>query len=123
MKSPSCSVSLDDIPRRYGAQFFVPALCRFVVQCQQPGISHVELEKQIISLFVPLSRVPIYHRIKYTEEERHAAYRVMNTFIVVDSIHAEPEHRDKRNKTDPGRFDTGLVDIGNATTLGVEGTL
>ncbi len=62
------------------------------VQCQQPGISHVELEKQIISLFVPLSRVTIYHRIKYTEEERHTAYRVTNTFIVVDSIHAEPEH-------------------------------
>ncbi len=85
--------------------------------------SRVELEKQILSLFVPFSCVPVYHRIKYTEEERHVVYGVANSFLVVDSIYAEPERRDKGNKMVPRRFDTGLVDVGNAATFGVGGTL
>ncbi|KAF5331292.1 hypothetical protein D9758_018497 [Tetrapyrgos nigripes] len=59
--------------------------------------------------FLPISSVPVFHRIKFLWHDFFT-----NTLSTADSIHAQPSRHDKRNHIVPGRFDTALIHINDS---------
>ncbi|THU77334.1 hypothetical protein K435DRAFT_702628 [Dendrothele bispora CBS 962.96] len=117
-KHPSVrGVTVSSIIRDYGATHFIDALQRFVAQYQQPNCNwtQAQLEKAATYVHLPLRKVSVYHRIKFTQEDRYSicAGNATPTRSIVDSIHVQPARQDARNKLIAGRFDTALIEISN----------
>ena len=62
---------------------------------------------------------PAANRLKFVSRDPYALDPTKKE--VVDSIHVEPECRDKNGKVVPGRFDTAVVNFNNGGETGVQG--
>ncbi|THU92309.1 hypothetical protein K435DRAFT_820522 [Dendrothele bispora CBS 962.96] len=85
------------------------SLCRFLVQLKNPHLSGRRLEDAVDSLFLGISHVSTYHRVKFLQYDE-----LTNVFSTADSIHVQPSRRDKHGKDVNGRFDTALVRINDS---------
>ena len=66
---------------------------------------------------MPFQALPIYHKLKFLGQSD-------GNSIIVDAIHAQPKRQNKcRNRVIPGRFDTGMVNIGGGGKVGVTGNV
>ncbi|KAJ3989298.1 hypothetical protein F5890DRAFT_1570502 [Lentinula detonsa] len=109
-KHPSVySVKTVDVVQRYGATFFKAALARFVVQLKDPNLSGARLDDAAEGLFLGVSHVSVYHRIKYIHQDSFTG--ILST---ADSIHVQPARDGKHGRSIPGRFDTALVRISDS---------
>lgn len=89
----------------YGAQFFVPALARFVVQWRNPLWNARQIEYHAEDFICPVDRFPVFHRIKFWNEAVYGNE-------TVDSIHVHPRTVDSSGEVAiPARFDTALVRV------------
>ncbi len=82
------SVSLETIISldAYGATSFIPALCRFVAQFQNPGRTPSEIELASLDVHLPFKSLGVFHRIKFWNQSVHGK-------TTLDSIHAYPAKR------------------------------
>ncbi|KAJ4471459.1 hypothetical protein J3R30DRAFT_3407826 [Lentinula aciculospora] len=109
-KNPSVNrVSVEEVMQHYGATFFRDALARYVVQLTQPHLSGSRLDNEASSIFLGVSHVSVYHRVKYIHQDFFT--QVSST---VDSIHAQPAQVGKHGKPVPARFDTALVRVSDS---------
>ncbi|KAF8953517.1 hypothetical protein BDZ97DRAFT_1679377 [Flammula alnicola] len=119
-KNPSArAVSLDDLRQKYGATDFVSALSRFIAQYQHPTYSKTHIEHIAVTLHIPFSTVPVFHRLKFWSHDVYAADPLAKN--IVDSLHVEPARLDKYDNIVPGRFDVALINYGDGGASGVQG--
>ncbi|KAK7017889.1 hypothetical protein VNI00_018532 [Paramarasmius palmivorus] len=107
----------------YGAKDFLYTLAEYVAQARAPGqtFSRAALTaatRQVLE-FVPFSKVSVYHRIKFTQNDPYSITK--GPEFVVDAIHADPGRTDKYGRIIPGRFDTALVKVDGDGNNGVKG--
>ena len=116
-KHPSlAAVSLEMLQDSYGAPLFKVALRRFVSCTNNPTQSRQQLEQSLWQLRLPFTRLPVWHVIKFT-----CVDPLTGTRSTSDSIHVQPERRDKHGRPIPGRFDTALINDGTGTAHGING--
>ncbi|KAJ4483962.1 hypothetical protein J3R30DRAFT_3839006 [Lentinula aciculospora] len=109
-KNPSVNrVSVEEVMQHYGATIFRDALARYVVQLTQPHLSGSRLNNEASSIFLGVSHVSVYHRVKYIHQDFFT--QVSST---ADSIHAQPARVGKHGKPVPARFDTALVRVSDS---------
>ncbi|KAJ3765439.1 hypothetical protein FB446DRAFT_655309, partial [Lentinula raphanica] len=109
-KHPSVyTVKVADVIEHYGTTFFKAALARFVVQLRQPSLSGARLDDAASGLFLGVSQVSAYHRIKYIHQDMFTG--ISST---ADSIHVQPSRKGKHGNTHPGRFDTALIRVSDS---------
>ncbi|KAH7903051.1 hypothetical protein BJ138DRAFT_1108007 [Hygrophoropsis aurantiaca] len=114
---PTRNVNLQEIvsPNGYGATLFVPALARFIVQYNNPQLSPQQIEERAADIHFPFDLLPIYHRIKYWNEEIYG-------HETMDSIHAQPATRENDGSIiKHARFDTALVNV-RPNVVGINAT-
>jgi hypothetical protein len=75
-----------------------------------------QLEQSIWNIHFPFRRLPVWHKIKFTQHDP-----ATNLTSTADSIHARPAKVDSRGRPVPGRFDTALVNDGTGGDTGIEG--
>ncbi len=124
-KHPSVArpVSFDALANKYGAHDFVMALQRFVVQYQQPKrkFTGAEIDALANALHVDFFAVHVFHRLKWRSQDASAMDPLAEA--VVDSIHVEPNRRDKYGNLVPGRFDTAIINVAEGGEASVKGIL
>ncbi|KAK7060730.1 hypothetical protein VNI00_000462 [Paramarasmius palmivorus] len=107
------SVPFDKLVYDYGATDFEYTLGEYVAQAQAPDrrltAATLRSATQRVLEFVPFSKVPVFHRIKFTESDPYSVTK--SEEFVADSVHVEPKRKDKRGREIPGRFDTVLVRV------------
>ena len=88
-KHPTAKVTLQSVTIDYDATFFEAALSCFVVQYQRPHdvLPVAQLETAAGDIMIPFQKVLVFHRIKYTENDR---YSITEPHLIVDSVHAQP---------------------------------
>jgi len=107
-KHPSQKVvPISTIIDSYGATFFRGALAQYVVRTGNPGATRSKIEDRLESFTLPISKFPVFHRIKFI-----SARRFQNETRTIDSVHIQPSQKDKRHQIVAGRFDTVLVSNG-----------
>lgn len=92
------------LAREYGALDFQDALADFIAQLNHPGLSRGALQDRAHNTHIPFTRVPVYHKIKFTKNS------TANESEIADVVHARPEQKDSRGRIIPARFDTVLVE-------------
>ena len=107
-KHPSCSVSLSQVAEVYGATHFRDAFARYYVHLTQPQLSRAQSECQAANYFIPFQKIPVFHRLKFCNTDERG-FTGISEAQVFDSVHAQPQRKDKRGRVIPGRFDTALV--------------
>lgn len=112
------SVHLDAIisPTGHGATAFIPALCRFIVQFQNPAFTRGQIELAAQEIHLPFRSLPVFHRIKFWNKTVHGNQ-------TLDSIHAYPSRTVNGDRISEARFDTALVSVqkgGSRSRLPVE---
>ncbi|KIL63907.1 hypothetical protein M378DRAFT_79020 [Amanita muscaria Koide BX008] len=105
------AVSLDLIVKDYGATFIRDALARYIVQMASPTLTRAQVERRSLYIVLPFVTLPVYHRIKYCDEDSK----------VVDAIHVQASQKDKRSRIVAARFDTVLVEIGADSDMNIHG--
>lgn len=91
----------------YGTTNLHAALARFIALKQYPGIRNTtELERKASRVFLHFRTFPVWHYIKFTLCDIHGLGVGEDS---TDAIHTQPRRVDKRNRTVPARFDTGLI--------------
>ena len=111
-------VLFEHVETTYRARFFVDALCHFVANLQQPGITGMQLERAAYSVVLPFYAVSVFHKIKFHSIDG-LGHKVKDK--TVNAIHCHPDQCDIRGKIVPGRYDTALVKVGEGGDVGVEG--
>jgi hypothetical protein len=92
-------VPFDDLTRDYGAVDFQDALADFIALLKYPDASGGALQSRAHDIHIPFSRVPVYHKIKFTKSGE-----------IVDAVHIRPEQKDSHGRIIPARFDTVIVE-------------
>ena len=102
-------VSFVSLARDFGAFTFQDMLAEFIAQINYPGAARGTLQNHAHNTHIPFSRVPVYHKIKFTDRG------ILTKPEIVDTVHVRPEQKDSRGRIIPARFDTVLVqhDKGN----------
>ncbi|KAI1790839.1 hypothetical protein LXA43DRAFT_890291 [Ganoderma leucocontextum] len=104
--------------RDYGATFFRDALARFIVKYRNSYLLPHQVEREVRNFIFHFSRVPVFHRIKFTLEDAQRLGIMESTH---DVVHARPERKDRLGRPVPARFDTVLVNEGTGGAVGVQG--
>jgi len=94
------AVSFDTLKIQYGALKFQDELADFVAQVNNPGVRRSTLDLHAEDTLIPFRGVPIFHFIKFRETGGSET---------IDSVHAQPERRDKCRRIIPSCFNTVLV--------------
>jgi len=97
------AVSFPDIFWRYGAPLFQDALADFIVSIKNPDLRLHALHERAGNVLFPFRTVWVYHNIKFT------APNDAQEPEIVDTVHVQPEQRDKCGQIIPARFDTVLI--------------
>ncbi|KIL54184.1 hypothetical protein M378DRAFT_93004 [Amanita muscaria Koide BX008] len=95
------AVTLDSIVNDYGAMYIRDVLARYIVQVTFPHLTRAQVEQRSLYIILPFLTLPVYHRIKYCDENS----------TTIDTIHVQPSRKDKKGRNVAARFDTVLVDI------------
>lgn len=106
------SVPVDQLVSKYGTVFFHSAFSRFVILWQNSQTTRTRLEQDILDVHIPFVNVSVYHCVQFRDK--------FCDKTTVDSIHAQPLQKDKKGRTIPGHFNTGLVHLGEGR-MGIHG--
>lgn len=101
------ALKISDISSKYAATFFRDALARYIVHENHPNLSLHEVERASAGVFLPFSKIPVYHRIKVWIKDVFGLGTHLNDYK--DIIHVQPARQDKHGTNLPARFDTILV--------------
>ncbi|EPQ54137.1 hypothetical protein GLOTRDRAFT_44196 [Gloeophyllum trabeum ATCC 11539] len=112
------AVPLMRMRKDYGARFFVDAFARFVAQYNHPSFTPTQVEDAAGDVFLPFQTLPVFHMIKFTNED---LLRVGSAVETLDAVHVRPAKSDPRGRPVPARFDTVLVNLGSGKELGLTG--
>ncbi|KAI0700639.1 hypothetical protein BC835DRAFT_1327165 [Cytidiella melzeri] len=116
-KHPSMpAVSFDNLAIQYGADDIINALVGFVAQITNPQSSRQQIAIAGMQIHLPMTSVPVFHRICISNPTHH---EYSDTPNLLDAVHIQPARVDSRGQTTAGRFDTVLVDIGNGLSSDV----
>jgi hypothetical protein len=113
------NVSFDTLIDAYGATDFQDVLAEYIVQLKNPLLRGAQLQSAMSNIRFHFNAVPVFHKIKFTSYDPYAAGGTKVT--VVDSIHAQPVRKDKKNQDIPARFDAALINDSTGQETGVEG--
>ncbi|KAJ3816273.1 hypothetical protein F5880DRAFT_332230, partial [Lentinula raphanica] len=106
-KHPSVNrVSVENVVHQYGATFFKAALARYIIQLTRPHLSGPRLDDEASGMFLGVTHVSAYHRIKFISQDFFT-----HRSSTADSIHVQPARLGKHGQTVPERFDTALIRI------------
>ena len=114
-------VHFDTLIRDYGATNFRVELALFIVKLTKPRLRGAQLREAMRQIVFHFNAVPVFHKIKYTSYDPYVVAGPKES--VVDSIHAQPVRKDKRNRDIPARFDTAVIDDGAGQETGATGNL
>jgi hypothetical protein len=115
-RNPSVKAeTICDIITRYGAIDFADALGDFIAGVLNDILPGRATRYRGEDIFLPFSRVPVYHSIKFTKSSNPEESEI------VDAVHARPEQRDSRGRIIPSRFDPVLVKVREQTGQGNKG--
>ncbi|KAA1474227.1 hypothetical protein DENSPDRAFT_866389 [Dentipellis sp. KUC8613] len=112
------AISFDTLHQKYGAVMFSQALAAFVVSHNEPSLGPVATQRRIRDTLVPQNAVSVFHKIKFWN---HDALQREDGQDERDAVHARPNDKDKQGRFLPGRFDTALIKVGDASDRGVTG--
>ncbi|KAG6907625.1 hypothetical protein DXG01_008161 [Tephrocybe rancida] len=116
-KHPSArSVTFNTLASEYSAPLFHIALAHYVTLINKPHLTPAQVERQLWTIRIPFTKVPVWHRIKY-----HRTDPATGVISTADSIHAWPAKKDSRGRAVPGRFDVALVNDGSGRETGIDG--
>ena len=121
LRPSAYGVTVERIVDQYGAVDFVAALSHFVIHVQHPEYSRIDVERAAATLHLPLTKLPVFHRIKFVTQDPFSLN--LSADIVVDAIHCEPSRCDKYGYAVPGRFDTAVINHPGGGRAGVKGML
>jgi hypothetical protein len=91
-------VLFDVLARDYGALDFQDALADFIAHLNYPDASGGVLQNRAHDTHIPFTRVPVYHKMKFTNDSE-----------IADVVNVRPEQKDLHGRIIPARFDTALV--------------
>ena len=94
-------VPVEQLVSKYGATFFGTVFSRFVVLRQNPQMTRIRLECNILDLHIPSINISVYYGIQFQDKSLNDE--------TVDSIHVQPAWKDKRGRPIAGHFDTCLI--------------
>jgi Plavaka transposase len=97
-------VPFNILATEYGALDFQDMLAEFIAQLNHPGVSGGALQNHAHDTHIPFTRVPVFHKIKFTTSN------TFNETEIADVVHVRPEQKDSRGRIIPARFDTILVE-------------
>lgn len=108
-KHPTCkAIPISELvsPQGYGATYLMPALARFIVETNEPGLPRNAIETRALGIRFPFASLPVFHKIRYRNLEQHGK-------DTLDSVHARPRRagRGAQSEVVPARFDTVLVRV------------
>jgi hypothetical protein len=114
-RNPSVKAeTICDIIARYGAVDFADALSDFIAGVLNDILPGRATRYRGEDVFLPFSRVPVYHSMKFTSDNHEESE-------IVDAIHSWPEQQDLRGQIIPSCFDPVLVKGGEQTGQGGKG--
>jgi hypothetical protein len=108
--------SVNEIIGTYGTVDFADVLGDFIAGVLNDLVPGRATQYHVENIFLPFSRVPVYHTMKFTKTCG------LGQSEIVDTVHMRPEHRDLNGRIIPSRFDTVLIkgrdhtDEGNKST-------
>lgn len=118
-KSPSTKrLAFDDIAKQYGAVDIVNAICVFVADKRNPGLTRTNLHNAAANILLPFRSLALFHKVRFANA---SPYPWLEGEDVEDIGHARPAYKDTQNRHVEGRFDTVLVNMGRAHDIGVRG--
>ncbi|KAI0076043.1 hypothetical protein K474DRAFT_1598667, partial [Panus rudis PR-1116 ss-1] len=118
-KRPSLlAVPITQLEQEYHAADFRGALCRFIVQHNNPTASNLAILQEARDFVLPFTRLPVYHRARFWRADFP---HYQNSLDSYDVIHVRPKRKNYRGDILPPRFDTVLVNIGNGEIVGTNG--
>jgi hypothetical protein len=98
-------VSLDSLTDNYGTSHFADGLADFVIKFNNPQLTTRQVQNAASDLLIPFQRCSVFHCLKLRDHNNQ----------VKDTVHAQPEHKNKEGCNVPGRFDTVLVKVGSSS--------
>lgn len=118
-RTPSVSsVHLDQLVSDYGAIDFRQALTVFIALYNQPTLNRRQLQNEAFKIFLPFQKVPVFHKIKFWNDD---PLSTSNGKKALDVVHSRPEINTKKGTNLPARFDTALIDVDVAPGGGITG--
>lgn len=111
------SVSFEDIVSDYGAVDFRQSLAVFIADYNNPNLTRPQLQNAAFQIILPFRRVPVFHKIRFWNEDPQGRSEASDTF---DVAHVRPRKKGT-NGWIPARFDTVLVDLSAENFAGVAG--
>ena len=93
----------DKLAAKYGTINFQDNLANFIARTNYPGASVATLRTWAADTLIPFQSVPVFHQIKFTSSAKPEGAEI------IDSVVAQPEHRDTHGHLVPSQFDTMLV--------------
>ncbi|KAJ3754434.1 hypothetical protein EV360DRAFT_86837 [Lentinula raphanica] len=104
-KSVPFSTIEDTTTQGYGAVGFELAIKCFIAQFRNPEYTPHQVEEMAIFLSLPFRRVPVWHKLKFRNEELYGKQ-------TIDSISSNPRRFDSRGQViQASRFDTALIRV------------
>lgn len=99
------SVSFEKLSTSYGATLFHTALVRFIGRFSYPNLTDAAFEEKLHSIILPFRSVPVYHKIRFINDELHGDE-------TLDAIHANPGRLAPEGQIGgDARFDTALIRV------------
>ncbi len=95
--------SVNVIIGTYGAVDFANVLGDFIAGVLNDLVPRWATRYRSKNIFLPFSRVPVYHTIKFTKTCG------LGQLEIVDAVHARPERRDLNGRIIPSWFNTVLI--------------
>ena len=123
----TCHPSVKGVPfanlaDHYGVLFFRDTLKRFIVEHTSPvPLTRPQVERASATIYFPFSRVPVWHRVKFTISNPYEVTKHIDP--ILDVAHARPAWEGKYGAQVPGQFDTVLVNDGSGGVAGIAGML
>jgi hypothetical protein len=114
-RNPSVKAkTICDIIARYSTVDFTDALGDFIAGVLNDILPGWATQYRSEDVFLPFSRVPVYHSMKFTSDNHEE-------LEIVDAVHSRPEQRDSHGRIIPSCFDPVLVKGGEQTGQGGKG--
>lgn len=100
-------VQLSQFGNKYGAESFIHALKRFIVQYRDPTVPSNQLDDYAQFVVLPFRSLPVWHKIKFVNTALFGK-------LTLDSVTARPCSFNRNGEVvQPSQFDTALVEVNN----------
>lgn len=111
-------VQWPDIESVYGATYIKDAIARWVARMNNPNGTDAQIETAALDVHLPVDGLPVYHRASFWLGHSQQHPLSSNEY---DTIIVRPERKDTLKRIVPARFDTALVNGGDASLISIQG--